>query len=224
MNKVILFILTLPLILAYNSGCQPTPLLIRTRLVIQNTPNHRVSPTDIKNELKIAEAIFKPAGLKFSVQEIEIINYRSLSFLYYMEAGRHPNCLSIYFVDAIDLKNYKGQAMLPLFHGVIVTSRRSGTTLSHEIGHWGGLLHTFELDFVEDTPLEPKCRFKGDHNCGNIMNYCEHGRLFITKGQTQRLKEIVKISRKKCLMKEEKEDLLELIVNEKRTFQSYIEN
>lgn len=73
-------------------------------------------------------------------------------------------------------------------------------TITHEVGHWLSLLHTFEggcsnKDQVDDTPAQTKiwnCPEVGTEHCegpimfSNFMGYC-NCRYFFTKGQVVRM-------------------------------------
>jgi len=82
-----------------------------------------------------------------------------------------------------------------------------GRTLTHEVGHWGGLYHTFESgcsgkgDFIDDTPPQREanygCPKAGESSCvegkqdpiNNFMNYSDDKCLNqFTDGQRTRLR------------------------------------
>jgi hypothetical protein len=92
--------------------------------------------------------------------------------------------------------------------GSLPTNDRSydrGDTVVHEVGHWLGLLHTFEggcseeNDLVEDTPAEAEpsttcegvkdtCELPGDDPVHNFMDYAVDACMdMFTPGQVSRM-------------------------------------
>lgn len=74
----------------------------------------------------------------------------------------------------------------------------SNYLLAHEVGHYFGLLHTFQLDGdeVDDTPFGPISPMllgtELDPNCDNIMTYSSHiDNQYFTKGQFNRMKKFI---------------------------------
>lgn len=57
----------------------------------------------------------------------------------------------------------------------------AGKTTIHEVGHWFGLLHTFQGgcnsthgDFIDDTPAETKAKPEAEFGCPIGRNSCPH--------------------------------------------------
>lgn len=194
-------------------GCY-SQRIVQTRIVIEETmtdagPVYFINPEQVYGDLRRAESIFKPANVKFRVTCIEL-KPRKTSIWCYVDAEMHWQ-LSVYYMDPTDLPlRYRGQTDV-LGGGIIITPRSDGVTLAHEIGHWGGLFHAFgELDdMVKDTPFQrdPGCK----QNCGNIMNYCDHGRYYLTPGQVLRWRKIVDLNRRSTFT-QRGPDLLEPLI------------
>jgi hypothetical protein len=96
----------------------------------------------------------------------------------------------------------------PIYDGIVIDYKkvRSGSrTLTHEIGHWLGLLHIFQGgcgstgDGVTDTPKQKKsvgCPRYPKVDCTSpamFMNYMDYStcRFFFTVGQAKRMKEYI---------------------------------
>ena len=98
----------------------------------------------------------------------------------------------------------------------VTSSQNQNTTLSHEVGHWSGLMHTFyTYSSCEEAQAEADCVNQGDYVCDtqptvatsgcssgcgedpfNIMGYypgtCRTG---FTEGQIERMHSILELSR-----------------------------
>ncbi|WP_181557347.1 M43 family zinc metalloprotease [Thermaerobacillus caldiproteolyticus] len=143
---------------------------------------------------------------------------------------RDPNVyLHIYSADTFDGAKYRNWSSFPwgleddpVMDGVVVDYRNieneeSYHWIIHEVGHWFGLVHTFENgcnppgDYVDDTEAHSDeirgCPPEGIHNAcpeekrapiNNYMNYTDCKDTF-TLGQIERIFRVAKVYRPKLL-------------------------
>lgn len=104
----------------------------------------------------------------------------------------------------------------PYTRGILLGFGCSDTTLAHEIGHYFGLLHTFneeffESDLVDDTPKQSASKCEGEEggtpNCKNILSYCDHFPKCVTPGQIKRMRRFLRASRTNHLASNEPESI-----------------
>lgn len=219
--------------------------VIRTRIVIDITKMEQIDPeSDISTEiiasaksidnavedLKFIEShYFKDVALKFHIISVEVVEYSIDYHTRWVDACLHPDCLSIYYMLPNSMP-HAGMGSPPwnkLNTGVLIAYGERPDVLAHEIGHYFGLLHTFNDsivsgDEVEDTPLETSmcynpwtgavCEEGVLKNCHNLMNYCMHTlnhERFITDGQKERMLRFIRTSRRNHLMFSSKESVFD---------------
>jgi len=176
------------------SGCVFAPVHIRTRVVVQRQLGceyeYQVSKSEVEKEIQNANKIYWLAGVDFRVETVEFKRAPFDQFTCWRDSLSYPDFISVYYVDSRDLQPYNGLSLYVFFGAVIVTPRNDSVTLAHELGHVLGLLHTFDEDGCADTlpQKEHICQHSGDVNCGNVMNYCCHGRYYITLDQAMRIR------------------------------------
>ncbi|KAG8722519.1 hypothetical protein FRC08_001033 [Ceratobasidium sp. 394] len=174
---------------------------------------------------------FNGTGLTFTLANISRPNNETW---YRDEPGAAPimktmlhqgdaTTLNVYTV-AISDGDVRGRGTLPRYYsrypkldGIIIrpdTVRRNSKTLTHEVGHWLGLYHTFEGgdckgkgDYVDDTPAEAspswECKTVRDTCPGGgldpVHNYMDYGpdscRTEFTPGQVIRMKQQIAVYR-----------------------------
>ena len=170
---------------------QTTNIVIPTYFhVITSGKTGTISNSTLKNQLQVLNDLYKTYGFSFRLVKTTRTNNRSW---YYATIGSTAetnmfkklrvggaSTLNVYFNDA---SGNLGYAALPMYYddkpvqdGVVVLSGsvpggsvtyyNEGKTLVHEVGHWLGLLHTFDTnhisrngclgngDFVSDTPRQ----------------------------------------------------------------------
>jgi len=182
-----------------------TRVVIETRLV-EDDPKKKVCIfrqaatlqrviTDIQN----AEKIYSEIAIRFVVSQI-IYEEPQTPLMHWLSASLHPGYLTIVYLLPNDLP-YDGCSSMPwekIDRGILITYGADGWTLAHETGHYFGLLHTFEEDYVDDTPQQEK-KFcvteKETSNCGDIMNYCLHTPKYITPQQKMRFTRFLRAKR-----------------------------
>lgn len=202
-----------------NTGCS-NPYFIRTRVVVEMVDNKPVRNIDkVFRDLRYAEAIYDDLPIWFVVIDFAT-SQADQDWDAYLDsdADRHPECLNIYYVHGRSSGDSKtiGKGSFPwLAHSngiVIYAPCDSKDTLAHEIGHYFGLMHTFEMngskydDCVDDT-LDPK-QFADNtpdvdyRNYNNIMNYHWWQTNFATAGQIGRMRWFLTTTRKGVLMED----------------------
>jgi len=219
--------------------------LIRTRVVIEfvtfkNKDNQNISMygssiEDIKTDFKNAESIYASLGLKFQFTQVNFREYQIGLNHFITDAEKYPDHLSVYYLLPHAFP-FEGLSVFPWYErtqGILLTCLRDQYTLAHEIGHYFGLMHTFQTfgDHCEDT-CEQKFYFcdseDPDHlpNCRNVMNYCPHGPQFTTDDQILRMRRFLRTKRKNhsifqppCIepeMKKMYNSLIELILDKEK--------
>lgn len=192
---------------------------IQTRIVIEvstfdgdcELKLYAANSESILNEFKIAEQMFDDIGLRFQINQVVFVPVLYDIESIFKDASLYPNYMSVYYpLLSSSFSMVSGVGNLPWndssSDGIIVTMLRSKTTLAHEIGHYFGLLHTFEEDYCDDTPeqlflecIDYDSEEDINVNCRNLMNYCTHDSRFVTKDQLERMKRFLRTSRKSII-------------------------
>lgn len=185
---------------------------LRTRIIIEKTPFSGVmncygtTQADIQRDIAVAEQVYETIGLKLVVESTSFVEYSYSVDHCYQDASKYPECLSIYYVLPKDFRRLAGEARPPWYnssYGVILFQERDSYTLSHELGHYLGLHHTFLEDYCDDTEPQqiPSC-FETPapmENCRNVMSYCCHEPQFLTCDQLSRALSYLRVARKEQL-------------------------
>lgn len=198
---------------------------IRTRVVIEiatidipidneksfTTTMRAFTKKEIEEYFKIAEKVYEKVGLKFHIEQYVFHDYNLSTAWYWLDAARYSDYLSVYFLMKRPYTPFAGLSSAPWEKypwGILMFPGATKWTLSHELGHYFGLLHPFQKgengDYVDDTPPQKKttCYAEkgGTPNCGNIMNYCNHFSdkdfPFITVGQRNRMRRFLRAKRR----------------------------
>ncbi len=151
-----------------------------------------VSRPHIEESLAVARELWKGANVDFDVRSITHINWQGRKYGHlWLDAERYPDYLTIIFLLPRRESVLTGMGSLPwveLPHGIVILNEYERSTLAHEIGHYLGLLHTFETqdggDFVEDTPFHDQSYCSIDND--NLMSYCLTDAPILTPGQIER--------------------------------------
>jgi hypothetical protein len=155
----------------------------------------------IMKELKFTEDIFSDAHVNFHITQVEYRQYGDSSDADYLEdAANFKNHMTLYYRLPRVNEQFKGLSGGPYegvhSFGILLSYIRSSWTMAHEVGHYLGLLHTFDEDYCKDTPTENKtCEEKLSQNCRNIMNYCDHEPKMITTDQIDRVEHFLRSRR-----------------------------
>jgi hypothetical protein len=203
---------------------------------------HIYSPVtldEIIEDIEYAERIYEDMNLKFKITSVSAImreidssndedfayelarmvmfNDYQDNFKFLQEASNNPDSISVFYALSI----WNGVSGLSIFpwdndpYGIQIVRKSSGIyVLSHEIGHYLGLYHTFQdpSDYVEDTPYGEitmdEIGTPEDPNQYNIMSYPKGGiiGLFLTHDQIARVKTFLTISRDTHVILEEDDD------------------
>lgn len=199
------------------------PVCIRTRIVVEECDGKAVRDlVDIIKDIEYAETLFCDLNVYFVVVAFATAPADQDWEVYLTkDADRFPTCLNVYYCRA-HLKGNEdclGKSSFPWVvhsNGIVVYGANlTNTTFAHEIGHYFGLLHTFEKDwaqgnlvyndYVDDTlsPTEYATLYPGDDYCNynNLMNYHVCDVDFITHGQIERMRWFLMTSRTNTHMK-----------------------
>ena len=164
-------------------------LVVRTRIVVEcddGMQNPSRELVDIIRDLKNAEILYSELGISFNVIEITNTSKQQSYEAYFKnDSGNSETYLSIYYLKnkmIVGNESMVGLANFPWdtkSRGIAMVSSCDGWTLAHEIGHYFGLRHTFDLDEQISDTLSPeeysKIHPSVDYYCyPNIMNYRYH--------------------------------------------------
>jgi len=156
----------------------------------------------IRRDLKNAEEIFKDVSIKFHISEVAYREFNPDFVSHFMRAFRGPkDIMTVTYMlpNAFHLEGYSAAPWEPVNRGIVIRYQAGQWTLAHEIGHYFGLLHPFEEDYVDDTlPQKMKYCVGEEHrteNCHNLMNYCNHEPMIVTEGQIERFRRFLRAKR-----------------------------
>lgn len=150
------------------------PLGNPIELAINRTPANKASYHYLNDDVKLKKEIYWPSDQYLNIWVTRL----SSNILGYAQ-----------FPSDSDLSGLKGFSSEATTDGVVIDYRvfgvnpnsnslyNLGRTLTHEVGHWLGLLHIFgenlncDTDFVEDTPTQGVDN-EGLTNCDTIIYSC----------------------------------------------------
>lgn len=188
---------------------------IRTRIVIEvlnfRTDDQKkvnvvaTNMDNVRKDLKFTEELFAHPQLRFEITETVYREYQSGTSIFFDDADKYPDSLSIYYILLHDFP-FSGLSSYPweTHHGIIIDGSKSTSTVAHEIGHYFGLLHTFNHDYCDDTAEQTTITCYGDinkvANCGNLMSYCLHEPKFLTPNQYGRVERFLRTKRRNLII------------------------
>ncbi|MHA2279588.1 MAG: M43 family zinc metalloprotease [Promethearchaeota archaeon] len=156
---------------------------------------------DIKRDLANAEQIYAKIGLKFVVTEVVYREFNPNMLQHFIDANIHQGVLTITYMlpNGFQWDGISSAPWEPITRGIVLHYLSDEWTLAHEVGHYFGLRHPFDDDFVKDTPQQEQKYCAGlefsTSNCHNIMNYCDHNPKHVSPGQIDRFKRFLRSKR-----------------------------
>jgi hypothetical protein len=169
---------------------------IKAFVVVNTQGQMVVDSAQIINEIDSANTFFKYAKIQFELCELILINNLNLAIFNSPEEeeiisgyGEDNRVINLYYVQELYLENVRvcGFAYFPPGQNRVfidAACANLANTLTHELGHYFGLLHTHGLsnvnrslelvdksncestgDYICDTPADPYLIDKVDNNC-----------------------------------------------------------
>lgn len=193
---------------------EPDSYQINTRVIIEGQPvqipqNEQMiegmwwarTPEDVRRDLDNAEKIYEKIGIKFHITEVSFKEMNPNLLEHFIRANMHPDQMTVVYMlpNSFSWDGYSSAPWEMVNRGIVVHYLADEWTVAHEIGHYFGLLHTFNEDFADDTS-EQTMRYctgkeRSTPNCHNIMNYCDHEPKHITSDQLNRFKRFLRAKR-----------------------------
>lgn len=177
---------------------------VKIHIIRTSSGTGGILESNIKHALEIVNNNFKNAGLVFFIcgkvnyiNDSKFYNFESKDESELTSSNNIPNAINIYFTNTISIYTNKvcGYAYYPGGPETILMTNgctNNGSTLSHEIGHFFGLIHTHgrsnsiltsELvngtncsiagDYICDTPADPNLYSNVSNSCfytGNLVD------------------------------------------------------
>ena len=200
---------------------EPEVYSINTRVIIEGQPVQVFQdeetiegmwwarePKDVRRDLDHAEKIYEKIGIKFHITEMSYREMNPNLLNHFIDANMHPNQMTVVYMlpNSFEWDGYSSAPWELVNRGIIVHYLADEWTVAHEIGHYFGLLHPFDEDFVDDTPEQTVKYCVGkEHsapNCHNIMNYCNHEPKHVTPDQLERFRLFLRARRMNHFLRE----------------------
>ncbi len=160
-------------------------------ICIDSLGSEGISANDIDGGMERLNRDFFPSGMKFEICQtnyMQNFQWDSLTVLdnfneevQMTTLHYEPNTINVYLVSLIGLEDIapSGYAYFPGGPDVIVCRKdafnEEATTMSHEMGHFFGLYHTFEPEFGIEFIDGSNCETTGDLVCDTRPDPDEDG-------------------------------------------------
>lgn len=155
--------------------CLRKMLSINAYIIRDSLGNAGVSEAAILGEVNTLNTYFAPICLSFQVCSFTYVDNYNYNFfirphdeaelrtLHYV-----PNTINMYFASVVQKDSgvsVGGYAYFPGGPDFIIISKSSLSSISHEVGHFFGLYHTFETSMGNELANESNCATAGDLIC-----------------------------------------------------------
>jgi hypothetical protein len=157
------------------SYCFGKTLSITVHVVLDSLGNANVTTGDILSSVAVLNQYFAPICMQFQVCQFNYIeNYKYDRFLKDMDEAELltiyyiPKTINIVYAKTVEVSPFNfvgGYAYLPGGPDLILLSKSSLESITHEMGHFFGLYHTFEDMFGIELVNGNNCATTGDLIC-----------------------------------------------------------
>lgn len=199
------------------------PFYIRTRIVVEQYEGKAVRDlVEITKDIAYCENLFKDLNIHFVIVSVGIARCDQ-SWIDYLnsDADLYPMCLNVYYCHQPYNFSKVGLSRFPWDAAhrnglALYALERDNSVFAHELGHYFGLLHTFQRfevdglvvydDYVDDTPSPIDYGFQDPvknsyYKYNNIMNYHTCSTDSVTPGQIERMRWFLLNYRTEVLMR-----------------------
>lgn len=155
--------------------CFGKTLSITAHIIADSLGNYGITPVDITNSLSALNAAFAPICIDFELCKVNYIpNYKYNFFLKPTEEAELislyaiPKTINIFYAARVETapgSSVGGYAYFPGGPDFIIITKGSLGVITHEMGHFFGLYHTFETQFGLELANGTNCASSGDLVC-----------------------------------------------------------
>ncbi|MBK9424377.1 MAG: hypothetical protein IPN54_09665 [Bacteroidetes bacterium] len=155
--------------------CFGKTLSITAHIFADSLGNYGITALDITNSLAALNQAFGPICISFQVCNVNYIpNYKYNDFLQPADEAEVislysvPKTINIFYARRVERtpgNPVGGYAYFPGGADFIALSKSSLSSITHEMGHFFGLYHTFETQFGSELANGSNCATTGDLVC-----------------------------------------------------------
>lgn len=157
--------------------CLNKTLSIVAHIVLDSLGKPNIPLSDLDNAIAVLNTDFKPICLSFKICKINYIENYKYDRLHSVYEGDEiqaiynvPKMINMYFVQEVTDRKTSYAEMPPSADSsdyIVIQKKdaKSVKVISHEMGHFLGLYHTFETSFGRELSNGSNCAVAGDMLC-----------------------------------------------------------